>query len=150
MTNHYQDIKKQFEELHKQYFAILSIDCKKCGHNKNSHYWNGGGNQAQAGYDRCRVENCKCIDYDEDSGFGEVVKGYDTEYEKLLSFLQSALVSQLEEVERVVKEKFNVYYRSKFSQDCSREETEEEKNTEMIKLSDLLLTLKQEKEKIKS
>lgn len=34
-------------------------------------------------------------------------------------------------------EYFTVYYRSRFSQDCSRNETKDEKNTEMIKLSDI-------------
>ena len=47
-------------------------------------------------------------------------------------------VSQREnEILREIKNKITVYYRSKFSQDCSRNETDEEKNTEMIALSDL-------------
>jgi len=37
--------------------------------------------------------------------------------------------------------RFTVYYRSIFSQNCDRNETEEEKNTEMIDLADLLSSL---------
>ena len=36
----------------------------------------------------------------------------------------------------LINDKITVYYRSKFSQDCRRGETEEEKSTEMITLSD--------------
>lgn len=37
-----------------------------------------------------------------------------------------------------------VYYRSKFSQDCSRNETEEEKNTEMVELSQAISFIQSE------
>ena len=44
-----------------------------------------------------------------------------------------------------VKCKFPVYYRSVYSRDCSRNETEEEKSTEMIKLSDVMNCLSPKK-----
>ena len=34
--------------------------CKNCEHSKENHYWNGGGRQENAGYDSCRVKECKC------------------------------------------------------------------------------------------
>ena len=79
----------EFEKDHKGYFAIESFDCKKCGHNKGSHYWNGGGNQDCSGYDTCHI--CGCIDYDEKEGFEVVVRGYDNRYKTILSFLSHAL-----------------------------------------------------------
>lgn len=61
------------------------------------------------------------------------------------SFLTKALTEQerriKEDIAAVIDSKFTVYYRSKFSQDCSRQETEAEKNTEMIALSDIKFLL---------
>jgi len=57
--------------------------------------------------------------------------------------IESIHQARAEERERIVGEvnRFTVYYRSKFSQDCSRDETEEDKSTEMIELADLLSSL---------
>ena len=63
-------------------------------------------------------------------------------------WLEEVHQAEQEMLKKVVGEidsKFSVYYRSVYSQDCSRNETEKEKNTEMIKLSDiknLLWTIK--------
>ena len=96
------DWEAEFERLHRQYFAILSLDCKRCGHNKDNHYWNGGGDSRNAGYDRCKAEDCKCIDYDEHADFVEVSKGYDTKYEDLKSFISSLLSAHSTQVKEEV------------------------------------------------
>jgi len=54
--------------------------------------------------------------------------------------IAQALAEDRERVRGEVN-KFTVYYRSKFSRDCSRDETEEEKSTEMIELATLLSSL---------
>lgn len=56
------------------------------------------------------------------------------------------LQQELEKLEGEIDGKLTVYYRSKFSQDCSRNETEEEKNTEMLALSDVLSIIRQHKQ----
>lgn len=51
------------------------------------------------------------------------------------------ILSQRQKDREAIREgigNFTVYYRSKYSPDCSREETEKEKSTEMIELTDLL------------
>lgn len=53
---------------------------------------------------------------------------------KLKDFINQE-ISDLKKSIREEIEKVPVYYRSKFSQDCSREETHNEKNTEMIERS---------------
>lgn len=68
----------------------------------------------------------------------------------LKSFIKVILASERTKAEeglraRLVGEiesRLNVYYRSKFSQDCSRNETTEEKSTEMIVLSDAVAIIK--------
>lgn len=82
-----EEILKEFEGKHKQYFAILSLDCKKCSHNKDAHYWNGGENQANSGYDSCRT--CGCVDYEMDD-FEEKIIGYEGKYNDIKSFLTTA------------------------------------------------------------
>ena len=60
------------------------------------------------------------------------------------SFLSAKLdQARAEERERMGGEvnRFTVYYRSIFSQDCSRDETKEDKSTEMIELATLLASL---------
>jgi len=46
-----QEIEKEFDEKLGGYFAIANLRCKKCGHLKGSHYWNGGGRWEYKGYD---------------------------------------------------------------------------------------------------
>ena len=55
---------------------------------------------------------------------------------KELNEIHQALAEDRERVRGEI-ETFTVYYRSVYSQDCSRNETEEEKSIEMIKLSDI-------------
>ena len=58
----------------------------------------------------------------------------------LKSFLSTSINQAIAEDRERVRgeiETFTVYYRSVYSQDCSRNETEEEKSIEMIKLSDI-------------
>ena len=65
LQNYIEEIEKQFDE--KFGFEEIQV-CKKCGHNKESHYWNGGGIIEYSGYDACRVNgcNCKCLSEDYD------------------------------------------------------------------------------------
>ena len=106
---------EDFDGKFKHYFAEESLRCKKCGHTKENHYWNGGGNQENSGYDRCKNGDCKCIDYDEVNDFEVKIDKYNDEYFKLKSFISSqiseaekrgakqALESLREEVEGVKK-----------------------------------------------
>lgn len=54
--------------------------------------------------------------------------------------LQATLSQQVEEAVRKITS-LPVYYRSKYSRDCSRSETEEEKSTEMVELEMVLQAL---------
>ena len=92
----------EFEKDHKGYFAIESFDCKKCGHTKESHWWNGGGDNACSGYDRCRVSECECIDYDEKEDFEVVINGYEEKYGYIKSFLSHALDAVAEKTAEAV------------------------------------------------
>lgn len=49
-------LRKNIEPFFTQEWYI----CSECGHPKESHYWNGGGNGEYSGYDACRAEGCKC------------------------------------------------------------------------------------------
>jgi len=65
--------------------------------------------------------------------------------EMLTTKVAQAIAEDRDRLRGEIDSKFSVYYRSVYSQDCSRNETEKEKNTEMIKLSDiknLLWTIK--------
>lgn len=54
------DLQEAIEETLKPIFSYEIDICKKCGHNKESHYWNGGGFVEASGYDSCLVEGCGC------------------------------------------------------------------------------------------
>ena len=54
------ELQKAIEETLKPIFSYEIDICKKCGHNKESHYWNGGGFVGASGYDSCLVEGCGC------------------------------------------------------------------------------------------
>lgn len=56
-------------------------------------------------------------------------------FEDVKSFIESLLSSKAEEIEEKMSY-LTHYSRSKFSRDCSRNETEEEKSTEMIVVSE--------------
>lgn len=49
-------LRKNIEPFFTQEWYI----CSGCGHPKESHYWNGGGNADYGGYDACLVKDCKC------------------------------------------------------------------------------------------
>ena len=52
--------------------------------------------------------------------------------------LEDTVAEERERVKGVIENTFTVYFRSIYSQDCSRNETKEDKSTEMIKLSDVI------------
>jgi len=60
---------------------------------------------------------------------------------KFSTSIHQAIAEDRERVRAVIENTFTVYFRSIYSQDCSRNETKEEKSTEMIKLSDVLAIL---------
>lgn len=68
------------------------------------------------------------------------------DWDKIADWFINRFQQELSSLEEEIGGKLTVYYRSKFSQDCSRNETEEEKNTEMIALSDVLEIIRQHKE----
>lgn len=80
---------KEFEGKFKDYFCQKTMICKKCGHNKLSHYWNGGGDSRTAGWDRCREANCKCIEYDEKNpnDWVEKIVSVDETYDDIKNFI---------------------------------------------------------------
>lgn len=66
---------------------------------------------------------------------------YNDGYNQALADVKEKLPEILELIREEV-EKFNMYYRSVHSADCSRGETEEERSVEMIKLKEVLELLK--------
>jgi len=56
-----QTIKENDEKFDEKFGFYEIYICADCGHTKEDHYWNGGGRPEASGYDRCRIENCKCI-----------------------------------------------------------------------------------------
>ena len=96
----YDKLREEFNNEFKKYFAILSLRCVKCNHIKDMHYWNGGGNQDEAGYDRCKAENCKCIDYDEHNDFEEKIDGYDKTYNYITNFFIEKMREREEEIRK--------------------------------------------------
>lgn len=91
-------------------FAIEATVCEKCGHSEGDHYWNGGGNPAQSGYDQCRKEGCKCIDYDQNKDFVTEIVGYD---ENAIKIINEAMAEQkrliLEEGDKMEQKPDNKY-----------------------------------------
>jgi len=59
----------------------------------------------------------------------------------LATSIAQAKAEERARVRGVIDNTFTVYYRSIYSQDCSRNETKEDKSTEMIKLSDVIAPL---------
>ena len=58
--------------------------------------------------------------------------------EKLRAVEAKAISEERKRVKGVIENTFTVYFRSIYSQDCSRNETKEDKSIEMIKLSDVI------------
>jgi hypothetical protein len=85
---------KGWREKLKKLFPIEASICKDCGHGEDLHYWNGGGNLANSGYDRCRHKGCECIS----ENFEIKIIGYE-ETKWLEDFIQSELVRAVEGVE---------------------------------------------------
>lgn len=48
------------EETLQPIFSNEVLRCADCHHIADSHYWNGGGNQANSGYDACKTAECNC------------------------------------------------------------------------------------------
>ena len=59
----------------------------------------------------------------------------------LATSIAQAVAQERKRIGGVIEGRLTVYYRSVYSQDCSHNETEEEKRTEMIKLSDVVSLL---------
>jgi ssDNA-binding Zn-finger/Zn-ribbon topoisomerase 1 len=109
-----EDNLEEFDKRFKDDFAIVSLRCNKCGHTKDSHYWNGGGFQECAGYDTCKVDGCGCVDYDENTDFTEVIDGYSKAFEYLKSHLFS---SQTKTIVAIIEDigKMRVYDLEEYS-----------------------------------
>ena len=80
-----------------------------------------------------------------DEKFPEIGYPRGTRNDRMKEFISNALLQMKKDTENELREKIagklTVYYRSKFSADCSRNESEEEKNTEMVALQDVLTLL---------
>jgi hypothetical protein len=83
-----QEIEKEFDEKFSRYFAVSYLTCKKCGHIKESHCWDGSGRWEYSGYDKCREEGCDCTDYDIIADFEEKIYDYNDGYEEVKSFIR--------------------------------------------------------------
>ena len=79
-----------------------------------------------------------CEDQHNASDITRIPNNYYEQIKTLLATLiQQAITEERERVKGIIEGVGTVYYRSRFSQDCSRNETEEEKNTEMVELAEI-------------
>jgi len=107
-----------------------------------------GACKAEHGYDCPKdsiVQDWKG-EFDKKYGTSETTDYWKGFAKDVKSFIEKVRNQALEEQkEKLINELSYLtrYYRSKFSQDCSREETEEEKNTEMLEENEVITKIEQ-------
>ena len=104
-TNHMNTTNERFDKQFKEYFAYWATICQLCKHFSMSHYWNGGGNPEYSGYDQCTVDDCECIDYDQDKDFVDVITGYKPKVDEIKTFISAEKNLLLDQAIEVVEQR---------------------------------------------